>query len=53
MKKYIKVILNICIVCFMLLNLCAPSVYAADHYQGGIVNRAEGFARRIVKEKIR
>lgn len=43
MKKYIKVILNICIVCFMLLNICAPSIYAADTTMGGIVKDANDF----------
>lgn len=43
MKKYIKVILNICIVCFMLLNICVPSIYAADTTMGGIVKDANDF----------
>lgn len=43
MKKYIKVLMCICIMCYIALNIYVPKAYAADTTIGGIVKDANEF----------
>ena len=43
MKKYIKVLMCICIMCYIALNIYVAKAYAADTTIGGIVKDANEF----------
>ena len=43
MKKYIKVLMCICIMCYIALNIYVPKAYAADTTIGEIVKDANEF----------
>ena len=43
MKKYIKVLMCICIMCYIALNIYVPKAYSADTTIGGIVKDANEF----------